>query len=103
MNELSAGFLTGFGGTLGVLVALGVCMSGWYVIKLFIKRHRAMRKMPKLILQYRTVLITLEKFDEIIEIDRFLEKLKRNEMPKELSLRYSAKYLKEFLKKHAEA
>ena len=103
MNEISTGFLTGLGGTLGVVFAVGVLLGAWTIIKIFIKRHRAMRKMPKLMLQYRTVLISLEKFDEIIEIDRFLEKLKRNEMPKELSLRYSAKYLKEFLKQHAEA
>ena len=103
MNELLTGFATAFGGALGVLCAFGLCMGVWVTAKIFIKRRRTLRKMPKLILEYRTVLISLEKFDEIIEIDRFLEKLKRNEMPRELSVRYSAKYLKDFLKQHQEA
>ncbi len=103
MTNFITGFATAFGGTLGVLCAL---FAVWFIIRtilLIIKKRRTMRKMPKLILKYRTVLISLEKFEELMLIDRFLERLKRNEMPRELSLRYSAKYLKNFIRQYEEA
>ena len=103
MTNLFTGFATAFGGTLGVLCAIFVVWVTIRTVLLIIRKRRAMRKMPKLMLKYRTVLIALEKFEELMLIDRFLERLKRNEMPKELSLRYSVKYLKKAIKQYEEA
>lgn len=103
MTDIFTGFLIGLGGMLGVVAGGLLCIGGWFVVKLLKLRRRTMRKMPKLILKYRTVLIALEKFEELMLIDRFLERLKRNEMPRELSLRYSVKYLKNAIRQYEEA
>lgn len=103
MTDIFTGFLIGLGGMLGVVTGGLLCLGVWFVGKMLVLRRRTMRKMPKLILKYRTVLIALEKFEELMLIDRFLERLKRNEMPRELSLRYSVKYLKNAIRQYEEA
>ena len=100
MNDFLTGFTTTLGGVTGVLCAFGALFLVVKAIKTIIKKSRNKKKLPKLILKYRNQLIKLEQFDEIIEIDKFLERLKKNELPKELAGRYSAKYIKTFLKEH---
>ena len=100
MNDFLTGFTTTLGGVTGVLCALVALFLVVKAINTIIKKSRNKKKLPKLILKYRNQLIKLEQFDEIIEIDKFLERLKKNELPKELAGRSSAKYIKTVLKEH---
>ncbi|MCQ2974392.1 MAG: hypothetical protein MJ211_06225 [Bacteroidales bacterium] len=88
MKEMWNGFLLGFGGTLGVIIAiLSIIILIFIIIE--IKNHNIGKKdLPRLLLLYRKTLVKQDKFEELSLINKYIKELKENKLPKELAQKY---------------
>lgn len=89
MEDLLTGFLKGLGGTVGVLIAIGIFALIGYLISKAIENYRNTKEIPGLLLEYRKYLKKTERFEELCLINKYKNELKKNILPKELAQRYS--------------
>ncbi|MCF6242278.1 MAG: hypothetical protein L3J74_13140 [Bacteroidales bacterium] len=78
----------GIGVTLGILIALITAILIVFVIVLLYRRSLRRKFSLDLFLRYQKELIRHERFEELREVNRIIEQLKKKERPKEMFENY---------------
>jgi predicted tellurium resistance membrane protein TerC len=82
------GISLGIGLTLGILIAI-ICTALIVLIIVVLYRRSLRRKFSlDLFLKYQKELIRNERFEELHEVNRIIEQLKKKEKPKEMYEKY---------------